>query len=395
MRPSAEDLPHFEYRSGPRYRAPLLPAQLACLILLLSAAPPLMADDAAELARIRAQIVSVRDALESDSSHLGQAREKSFELARKLLTAEQLQASIEPRILNKTRRIEDLHNERARLETEVAQSRVELNENIVARYVFTMQSRMKMLLNQDQVHAMSRNLAYYDYVMQSYNHNVVMLNEQLQAMQDIESALKLETNALRTLRFKNDAELKTLGVMRDEQQRLIAAIEKRMADGSNRAEQLHNDERRLLDLLGKFLPAPQHTVARVPFAKLKGKLAWPAVGPVTKAPGAALREGGARWAGVLIAGQPGGQVKAIADGDVVFADWFRNLGMLVIVDHGGGFMTLYGNNAEVNKKPGESVAAGDNIATIGGGTGEMPAGVYFELREGGQPLDPRPWCAVH
>ena len=183
--------------------------------------------------------------------------------------------------------------------------------------------------------------------------------------------------------------------MRDEQQRLIAAIEKRMADGSNRAEQLHDDERRLLDLLGKFMPAPQHTVTRVPFAKLKGKLSWPAVGPVTKAPGTALREGGARWAGVLIAGQPGGQVKAIADGEVVFADWFRNLGMLIIVDHGGGFMTLYGNNADVNKKPGESVAAGDNIATIGGGTGEMPAGVYFELREGGQPLDPRPWCAVH
>ena len=211
MRPSAEDLPHFEHRSRPRCRALLLPTQLACVILLLSGAPPLMADDAAELARIRAQIIAVRDALESDSSHLGQAREKSFELARKLLTAEQLLASIEPRILSKTSRIEDLHNQRARLETEVEQSRAELNENIVARYAFTMQSRMKMLLSQDQVRAMGRNLAYYDYVMQSYNRNVVMLSEQLQAMQDIESALKLETNALRTLRFKNNAELKTLG----------------------------------------------------------------------------------------------------------------------------------------------------------------------------------------
>ena len=185
--------------------------------------------------------------------------------------------------------------------------------------------------------------------------------------------------------------LELLGKVRVERSELAVAIRARMDYGNTRMDQLREDERRLLDLIGKLGHKKSVTEIQIPFIDLKGKLDWPAPGRVANAPGMALRQGGARWAGVLIKAETGAEVIAVAGGRVVFADWFRNLGQLVIIDHGDGYMTLYGNNTELHKQAGEEVGAGEIIATVGEGDDEMPQGLYFELRVGGEPLDPRPW----
>ncbi len=390
MRPSAAAVTR---PSPPRRqrRAPL--ARLAAGLLALVASA-LAADDDASLKQVRDALAATRDALARDAGRLGAAREQAFALERDIAASAEAQAALAARIERKRERIAALRQERKTLEAGLQRSRALLGRNAVARYALATQPRLKLLLNQDEAASLSRRLAYYDYVMSAYDRDLDAGRARLRELADTEAALKLESNRLRRLRHENDSELRRLRVMREEHRSLVAAIETRMAEGNNRLQQLSEDERRVLELVERLAPAAAAAApASRPFATLKGALTWPADGRVAKAPGTAMRAGGARWAGVLIDSPAGDEVRAVAAGEVVYADWFRNLGKLVIVDHGDGYMTLYGNNAEVRTQAGERVAAGDTIATVGAGGGEMPAGLYFELRERGQPLDPRQWCA--
>jgi murein hydrolase activator len=126
------------------------------------------------------------------------------------------------------------------------------------------------------------------------------------------------------------------------------------------------------------------------FAHLRGKLAWPVSGRVVARFGE-TRAGGVKWDGVLVATERGAPVRAIYQGRVIYADWLPGLGLLTIVDHGDGYMSLYGHNERLYKAVGDRVAAGDPIASAGDSGGSAKPELYFEIRKGGKPVDPRPW----
>jgi septal ring factor EnvC (AmiA/AmiB activator) len=126
------------------------------------------------------------------------------------------------------------------------------------------------------------------------------------------------------------------------------------------------------------------------FTRLRGKLAWPVSGHLVARFGDA-RAGGVRWDGVLVATERGAPVKAVCQGRVIYADWLPGLGLLAIVDHGDGYLSLYGHNERLYKAAGEQVAAGDTIAAAGDSGGSPRPELYFEIRKGGKPVDPRPW----
>jgi septal ring factor EnvC (AmiA/AmiB activator) len=350
------------------------------------------ANDDTELAKIRTELVTASDALAADAGQLSTAREHSFKLERDITEAQEKQLALDRSIAKKRTVIKKLRASRVTLEKDLAVARRLLQRNTIARYALARQPRLKLLLNQQAASSISRGMAYYDYAKRAYAQDLSVIRHQLEAVRSTESALKLESNALRRLTFENEAQLAALKMLRDEHRILVSAVEKRMAVGTNRVEQLRIDEQRLIELVARVATTIVAPPVSASFASRKGKLTWPASGRLASTPGKALRVGGARWAGVFIDSPPGDAVNTVAEGQVVFADWFRNLGKLLIVDHGDGYMSLYGNNAEVHKKPGDSVEAGDIIATVGSGTGEMPAGVYFELRERGEPIDPRLWC---
>ena len=126
------------------------------------------------------------------------------------------------------------------------------------------------------------------------------------------------------------------------------------------------------------------------FARLRGKLAWPVSGHLVARYGEA-RAGGVRWDGVLVATERGTPVKAVCAGRVIYADWLPGLGLLAIVDHGDGYLSLYGHNERLYKAAGDAVAAGDTLAAAGDSGGSSRPELYFEIRKGGKPVDPRPW----
>ena len=129
-----------------------------------------------------------------------------------------------------------------------------------------------------------------------------------------------------------------------------------------------------------------------PFAKLKGKLNWPVHGDLLTQFGGNKPNTQLKWRGVVIDAAAGIQVHAISDGRVVFADWFRNLGLLIIIDHGDQYMSLYGYNQSLLKKTGDWVLPGEAIAFAGDSGGQLRSGVYFEIRHSGTPVNPKKWC---
>ncbi|MCE2946787.1 MAG: peptidoglycan DD-metalloendopeptidase family protein [Betaproteobacteria bacterium] len=136
---------------------------------------------------------------------------------------------------------------------------------------------------------------------------------------------------------------------------------------------------------------PEPGVPAGVFASLKGRLALPVAGEIANRFGQARADGGMQWRGITILARPGQEVRAVAPGRVVFADWLRGFGNLLIVDHGDGYMTLYGNNESLLRRVGDGVRGGDPVATVGASGGSAQAGLYFELRHQGRPLDPIGW----
>ena len=179
-------------------------------------------------------------------------------------------------------------------------------------------------------------------------------------------------------------------------------------------DRLRRDEARLARLiegLGRIVahprPAPQAQRpalrnertpdASLPadaFARLKGRLALPARGELVGRFGAPREASGTTWKGVFIRAEAGAEVKAIAPGRIVFADWLRGFGNLAIVDHGDGYLSVYGNNEALYKAVGQAVNAGDPIASVGNSGGNTETGLYFELRHLGQPIDPLKWVGL-
>ena len=174
---------------------------------------------------------------------------------------------------------------------------------------------------------------------------------------------------------------------------IAKSLEQLVKENADALEQLHDDETQLTRLVDDVTETVLDARAiHTPFGGLKGLLDWPTSGRVAKAPGRAMRAGGAKWSGVIIESDLGTVVTAVADGQVAFADWFRNLGLLVIIDHGDGYMSLYGHNQELYKESGDEVLAGEAVATVGDTGGRSTSGLYFEIRQDGMPQDPRKWC---
>ena len=189
---------------------------------------------------------------------------------------------------------------------------------------------------------------------------------------------------------------------------MLAGISAQIGKQKEELSRLKRDEQRLKRLFerigksAKHAPSPvlknesvpEATQEKKPFAKLKGQLRLPVKGILTNRFGAPRMNGGLVWKGLFIRAATGEEVRAIAAGRVVFADWLRGFGNIIILDHGDGYMSLYGDNETLLKNVGEWVRGGEVIAEVGNSGGNSESGLYFELREQGVPLDPMKWVNV-
>jgi septal ring factor EnvC (AmiA/AmiB activator) len=279
-----------------------------------------------------------------------------------------------------------LREEELRAETEM------LGDQVFAAYSSGGQERIKLMLNQLDPAALGRQLVYYRYLSEFRSKNIEAVNAHIGELRQLRAEVAEEENRLAGLTRARYVELTELGSAQENRQQLLASLKSRIADEGSEIQRLAAQEQdlsRLIAELGSIL-ADYPIRSEEPFSELKGRLTWPVAGGLVHDFGQP-RAGGLKWNGVVLTAPRGREVRAVYHGRVVFADWLSGLGLLVIVDHGEGFMTLYGYNETLLKATGDWVAPGDVIATVGDSGGQSQASLYFEIRQGTTPVNPRRW----
>lgn len=290
--------------------------------------------------------------------------------------------------------LRDLQDQQARLETGLSEQREALAALVRSAYALGRHEQLKLLLAQDRMADLARVLAYHRYFQADRQERITGLLDELQALAAVARRIQDQRDVLAAALTQQQADLTALEAQRGERAKVLAGLESGFKDRAARLAALGRDEKTVLKLLEQLRDAvadiPRQVDDTRPFASRRGQLGRPLAGSVLAAFGGKLPDGRSSD-GWLVAGTAGAEVRAVAPGRVAFSDWLKGYGLLVIVDHGDGWMSLYAFNDALLRDVGDWVRAGDPLATVGSSGGQGRPALYFELRRNGQPQDPKPW----
>jgi len=275
----------------------------------------------------------------------------------------------------------------------MANMRADLALQIRAAYMQGEEQRMKLILTQKDGGVIARQLTWYEYITKQRSQLIAGVQQQLKEIELITDALSVEEQRLEELEFAQEAVLQDVKDARTERETAVAKLERSLSSSESKLTSLNSQAKVLDNLvveLTNALPEMPSFASR-PFVKQKGSLAWPVKGKIRRNYGQLRANSQLRWNGILIAAPGGNNVRAFYHGRVVFADWLQGMGLLVIVEHGDGYLSLYGHNQELLHGVGSWVKPGEIIARVGDSGGQSETALYFELRKGGRPVNPMPW----
>ncbi len=369
------------------------------LLLLLPALLPVsgVADTApskAQLEKLKSRISELSEAqsreLRERDSVQASLREAELRISR--LTREQ--RNLEKKASTARQRLDGLEAEQAVLAAEKRTQLDWLGKTVRASYQAGRQERIKLLLNQEQPDQIARLLRYQEYYQRARSNRLKAVNGELDELKAI--ALRVEKARQVLLEKRTDVQRHAdkLQDAQKERQSTLASLNRSLDDRGSNLNQLKADQQRLQKLLADMQRSLNDIPADLggkPFGNRAGKLPWPVEARISTGYNS-RREGALRWQGVIFNAAPGSPVRAIHAGRVVFADWLRGYGLLTIVDHGNGYLTLYGYNQSLLREVGEWVSAGDSLALAGNSGGNRTNGLYFEIRHRGKAVNPTRWC---
>ncbi len=349
----------------------------------------------ADLRAVRSQIDKVRAEMERDAGKRDQLARELEESEKTMGTARGALEKLRRERAEHTARRAELAAQRRTEEAALARDREALAGQIRAASMIGRQEPLKLLLNQRDPGQTGRVLVYYQYFGRARASQIAAIDAHLDELAGLDAELAAEEQRLTMLEEQQRGEVARLQSARERRGRALVSLEsesksrakelERLKEQQGGLEKLVRELRRALERIDKF-----PTDSKDAFARLRGKLAWPVAGRLVASFGQ-TRAGGVKWDGVLLAGTQGTPVRAVYHGRVVYADWLSGLGLLTIIDHGDGYLSLYGHNERLYKEVGERVTAGDTIATLGDSGGRPRPELYFEIRKAGKPVDPRPW----
>ncbi len=284
----------------------------------------------------------------------------------------------------------------------------ELAGQIRAAYAMGQKEKLKLLLNQQDPTLSSRMMVYFNYFNKERLKKLTEIEAAVQRLDQLDKQKKTETELLEQDLEQKKSEQAALDEARKQRNELLVQIGNDFSSSEQQLTQLQESQNRLKSLMAS-LPITEEELAvdaeqakelsspiensselKSDFSTLKGKLPWPVRGRLSQKFGSPRSEG--TWDGVLIDASEGMEIKAVTRGKVVYAEWLRGYGLLTIIDHGQGYMSLYAFNQSLYKRIGDTVEAGDVIASVGQSGGRSQAGLYFGIRKKGVPIDPLEWC---
>lgn len=367
---------------------------LPCLLLAILALPAGAAsrDPEADLKRVQQRIEQLQRSVREDVARQDRmaanlrASEEQVAAARKRLD------EVRGRIRDSDRKIRELEDERGRQQGRLEAQRDELAAALRSAYITGKEEHLKLLLSQKDPAALGRMLIYYSYLGKARAGRIAEIEDAVARIEALTIEETAERGRLAELEQEGERELAAVDAARQEREKALAEAKGRIKSNKDAIAKLRREAQALEKLIADLRKALEQAPAPSgqPFERVRGKLPWPVPGRIVAGFGQS-RGGGLKWNGVLIATERGTQVRAPYAGRVVYSDWLPGLGLLLIIDHGGGYMTLYGHNEQLYKAVGEAVTAGEVIATVGDSGGQARPELYLEVRKGTAAQDPRRW----
>jgi septal ring factor EnvC (AmiA/AmiB activator) len=365
----------------------------------------------ARLARIESRIVTLERQIDKDRSIHGRAVAALKRAEQALAEATRKTNALQEDLAAGEQRLAATQTAIHKQEIQLRRNRATLSAQLRARQAMGDDPWLKVFLSPTDPARTGRWLTYLQYLQQSQIDQIDAARDQLTELARLRAAAREEQETTARLLTEQVAATESLRQARAERERAVKRLAGTLASRGKAIEQLQSDRARLEKVIVD-LPAAETarqapsskevltsaasaTFPRGSFRRLKGRMGWPVQGVIKARFGTERQEGRMQWQGLLIGAPEGAQVHAVADGEVLFTAWMPHYGLVGIVDHGGGFLSLYGHNQTLLRRPGERVRAGEVLGRVGTSGGRATPALYFEIRQGGNPVNPERWLAAN
>jgi septal ring factor EnvC (AmiA/AmiB activator) len=361
--------------------------------VLPALAEPSRAEASAQLEQVRDRIEGLRVEIENDGRRRTRAEKKLAKVEQEEQAARRKLSKTSTRLKSTRKRQSDLEKQYLRQQQELDAERVVLAQQLRVAYINGNDEWLRVVLSQQDVTTLGRRMVYYSYLSRQRSLSITNLRALLQALELTRREIEQEARELLALESQLADQLDKIADTRSERARLVARIDVEIETKDTEITRLNSQAEELSALvaaLARVVPAMPDVDAE-PFAGQTAQLSWPADGPVLKRFGQSRADGRLNWQGVLLGATAGSDVRSVYHGRVIFSDWLDGMGLLMIIEHGDGYLSLYGHNQDLLKDVGEWVEPGEMIAHVGDSGGKVNAGLYFEIRKNGTPVDPGQW----
>jgi len=362
-----------------------------------------------ELENLRKRITAMQRDIDKTSESKSEAADALRESERGISDSNRRLAELVEQLRITDKKLNGLQAQAQQLSNNLEIQQSQLGKLLYQQYLGGRQEYLKLLLSNQNPNQASRDLQYYEYIARNRATWLATLRVNLVELNAVSITTREQRAELKSLRAEQAAQKKTLEKEQRARQQMLGKISQQLRLQRREFNRLQRDENRLAQLIDKLTRMlaqpkskslfrndnlPDNRFDGSPFDQLKGKLTLPVKGEVTNQFGAPRPDSTVLWKGLFLRTSAGQAVKAVAAGRVVFADWLRGFGNLLIIDHGKGYMSLYGNNETLYKQVGDVLRGGDTVAAVGNSGGNEDSGLYFELRHESKPLDPMKWLAA-
>lgn len=380
------------------------------LIAALLAPAPAVAAPRDELVDLRSRIGALQKELDAAEESRSEAADALRGSERAISDTNRKLAELAVQQKEASAALESLQAESRETEAGIQSQQVLLGGVLHRQYLAGRQEYLRLLLNGQAPNQTARDFYYFSYIARARAELLKGLRSNLRTLEELAARAQEKNRQLSAILSEQATQKLRLEAEKKQYKLTLARVSRQVSQQRREIGKLKRDENRLsrlVERLGRLLSRKIPSVAPLantrvpdagadgnPFRALKGRLRLPVKGELANRFGSPRSDGGLTWKGLFIRSESGQEVRAVASGRVVFADWLRGFGNLLIVDHGQGFMSLYGNNETLYKGVGETLRGGDVVAAVGNSGGNPESGLYFELRHQGKPLDPMDWATL-
>lgn len=370
-------------------------ASLLCAWLGLS--PAFAQQDAAtaelELDRVRDQIRALEESVKESTAERGRGQQALRDAELAAAKANKRAQALTRELAAAGERLEQLQAQEQSTRARLAGQQAVLAQQLRLAYMSGQEEWLRLVLSQQDPVAASRQLIYYGYLARQRSGLIDAVRAAVNELAKSVAAVAAEKARLAGLEAEQRERLAQLEAARAERAAVLAQLDRALSGRQGELSRLREQAQDLENLVQELRRAlaELNLGGAEPFTERRGQMAWPAQGRARHRFGQSRADGGLRWDGTVLAAPAGSEVRAVHYGRVVFADWLNGMGLLLVLDHGDGYMTLYGHNQDLVRDVGEWVGPGDLLAHVGDTGGQSEPGLYFEIRKDGEPVNPRRW----